>query len=167
MRYMLILILAGLGAAAYIYLTPKTLKNGDVVPDFELETISGKPFSLDKYEDKILLVALFSIDDEESRIFFSDFHFIFDHFKSDPQIRFIAIASDGTAERVKLFLSHARFPGDVLLDDGFVVKEQFKCASFPMIYITNNTHEIIYTIKGFSREVIREIIPALRRAKKD
>ena len=167
MRYLIILILAGLGAAAYIYLTPKTLKNGDVIPDFELETLSGRPFSLEKYEDKTLLVALFSIDDEESRIFFSDFHFIHEHFKSDPDVRFLAIAADGTPERLKLFLSHARFPGEVLLDDGFVVKEQFQCASFPMVFITNKSHEITYTIKGFSRDVIREIIPALRRAKKD
>ena len=165
MRYIIILVLIGLGAAAFIYLTPKTLKNGDIVPTFELPTVSGKAFSIEKYEGKVLLLALFSIDDEQSRMLFSDFHFIQDQFSGDPAVRFVAIAVDGTPERVKLFLSHFRFQGDVLVDDGRVIKEQFQCTSFPILYITNARHEIIYTINGFNREDIREVIPALRRAK--
>ncbi|MBL0174767.1 MAG: TlpA family protein disulfide reductase [Ignavibacteria bacterium] len=167
MRYLIILILIAIGIGAYIYLSPKTLKKGDTIPPFELETARGKFLDIEKYEGKALLIVFFSVDDDVSRDVFSDFHFISDQFKGDADVRFIAIAVDGTPERLKLFLSQYRFPGDVLVDDGTFVAEVFQVTSFPMFYITNGERKIVYTIEGFARNDIRELTPALRRAKKE
>jgi peroxiredoxin len=166
-RYLIILILIAIGIGAYIYLTPKTLKKGDTIPPFELETASGRLIDIEKYEGKALLIVFFSIDDDITRSVFSDFHFISDQFKGDPDVRFIAIAVDGTPERLKLFLSQYKFPGDVLVDDGTLVSEIFQLTTYPFFYITNGERKIVYTIEGFARNDIRELTPALRRAKKE
>ncbi len=167
MRYLIIVIILGLGAAAYLYFTPKPLGQGEEMPVFSLETVHGRPFDIEKYYGKTICLIFFSMEDEAARRMFSDFHFLTDQLKGNPNVKYVAVAVDGTPSRAKLFISQYKFPGDVLFDSDKTVTKSFRLTSFPFIYIVDSEGLISYSIGGWERDHIRELLPAIKRAGED
>ncbi|MBI5645409.1 MAG: redoxin domain-containing protein [Ignavibacteriae bacterium] len=162
MRYLIVVVLLGLGVAVYLFMKPASLRVGEEIPYIELETATGAWFDIEKYDGKTLCLIFFSPDDDASRTMFSEFHYITEQFRGNAQIKYIAIAVDGNGDRVKLFLSQYRFPGDVLMDSDKELSTQFRLSNFPAIFLVDADWRVRYTFSGWDREHIREIIPALR-----
>jgi len=164
LKYLILVILVGGGICVWLLLTPKALRTGEQAPSFALETVNGRVFDLDTYSDKAVCVVFFSVEDDNAKDLFADFHYVSDQFRGNSDIGFLAIAVDGSPQRVKLFMSHSPFPGPILLDPDKLVAEGFRVSSFPVIYVLDPDLLVSYTLAGWERDYVRELIPALRRA---
>jgi peroxiredoxin len=165
-RYLVTILLLALAAAVWLYVTPKQMKRGEIVTPFVLNTMKGRAVDYEKLAGKTKCILFFSVDDEESRQMFSEFRFITEHFKSRGDVRFLAIAVNGTRERVPIFMSPYQFPGDVLLDEDGSVARSFRVGGLPALFVVNGGDEVTLSMKGWKRDDIREIIPAIRMAAK-
>lgn len=164
MRYLVIILLLALAAAVWLYLTPKQMKTGERVTPFVLNTMTGRAADYEKLAGKAKCILFFSVDEDESQDMFSQIHYATDHFKMRGDVRFIAIAARGTKDRVKLFMSQYQFPGDVLLDEDGTVTQAFRVTRLPAVFVVNTNDEVTLSLKGWEKDVIREIIPAVRAA---
>jgi peroxiredoxin len=163
MRYLVIVLVLATAFAAWLYFTPKQKKVGESADAFILNTATGRVVDTEKLAGKCKCLVFFSTDDEESRVMLSQFRYVTDHFRGNANVRFLAIAVNGTKERVPLFMSQYAFPGDVLLDGDGSVAALYRVSTLPAVFVVDADDQIAFSVNGWRRDNIREINPILRK----
>lgn len=138
-----------------------------MIEPFELETIHHRPFDLSRHSGKYLCIIFFSVDDEQSRELFQYARILTKTFQSNSQVRFIAIATDGTYDRLKLFISQFEFHGDILLDTEKTVAQQFRVSTLPAFFVGDKTGTIRYDLTGWRKDYVRELVQKIKEIQKE
>ncbi|MDH7515593.1 MAG: redoxin domain-containing protein [Bacteroidota bacterium] len=163
MRYIVISLIIGAAVVAWLLLTPKPLRQGETAPSFVLPTMKGRLFDLDTYEGKTVSLVFFSPSDDDARTLFRDFRYVTDAYRSSPNVKFLAVAVDGTPQRVSMFMSQFNFPGEILCDMDHQLVDAYRLSSFPTVYVLDRELTVKYVVKGWKKDFVRELIPAIRR----
>jgi len=165
MRFLILIVIIALGVTAYFFLHPSHKSRGDSVENFTVDTMNRRAFSFDKLEGKVKCIFFFSVNDEDSQKMLTMARFAASPFATDSDVKFLGIATDGDADRVKLFMSQFKFPGDVLMDSEGVIAKEFEVNETPSVFVVDRTNTIQYVRSGWIQDFIREVIPAIREAK--
>lgn len=128
-------------------------------PQFTLETLNGKEYSLYDYDGKVIFMNFWTTWCGYCQMEVEELKEIHNMNDKDLQILSILVVTDETEEELKAFLKEKDLPYPVLIDYNGVVASQYGVNSYPRSFVIKPNYEMLGYIPGYvSKDVLLDVI---------
>ena len=128
-------------------------------PQFTLETLNGKEYSLYDYDGKVIFMNFWTTWCGYCQMEVEELKEIHNMNDKDLQILSILVVTDETEEELKTFLKEKDLPYPVLIDYNGVVASQYGVNSYPRSFVIKPNYEMLGYIPGYvSKDVLLDVI---------
>jgi len=160
----LIILLIGIFVSTAIFAKDyqgSLIKNGDQTPNFKLQTIDGKEFSITDLKGKVVLVNFFAtwcgpcmkeLPEVQSQLWpkFKDQDFVM-----------VAIGREHTAAELKAFNQKKGFTFPLAADPKREVYSKFASQYIPRNYVLDKNGKIIFQSVGFNQKDLEKMMKVI------
>jgi len=145
----ILIIVVGLGIAAYWLFGPSPYKVGDTVSDFSLSTIDGDLVFLEDYQGKVVLIEFFTTSCPVCRKSYPQTAKLSGMFEDNPDVEFLSINRGESPPAVRRYMDKIGKAWPVLLDPDRDVYDEFFKKGVPAFVVIDRDGKLSYRIKGW------------------
>jgi thiol-disulfide isomerase/thioredoxin len=158
---LIVIILLGVGA--YLFFSSPNYEQGDLVPDFSLETIEGESVSLGDYAGKVIFLEFFNTWCPYCKQAYPSTKKLSAIYPWGEQVVFLKINRGEEPTKVQEFVN--QYPSDwkVLVDKDEKIYRSFFDRGVPAFVIINSSGELSYKTTGWGSSVYNDLLSELKK----
>ena len=130
------------------------MKTPKPVAAFALKTLDGGRRSLDDLRGKVAVINFWGVWCSWCVREMPDYQELAKKYANDPKVAVLTINNDPDLDKVRQWMKAHNYAFDVLIDDGFVGKQQL--ISFPTTWFLDPSGRVMFTKVGWSEKLTEE-----------
>ncbi len=134
-------------------------------PQFTLETISGKEYTLYDYDGKVIILNFWTTWCGYCQIEVEELRQLHDMNDKDVQILSILVVTDETEQELKDFVAQKDLPYPILIDYNGTIASRYGVNSYPRSFVISPKYEMLGYIPGYvGADVFLDVIEQAKLA---